>query len=155
MRQAVADVIEFRRAVGLAIGNIPGVPGDRQLLSQSDWKVVVEEFNELRAAVCEEDIEEIADGGIDLIVTTLGLLLRCGIDPNEIWERVKVANLAKAGGPKRADGKAMKPEGWQPPDIRGALAKQVSLDAIYPERKPSTPHVTVLPNGETYEWEGK
>ncbi len=131
MKQAVVDVIEFRRAVNLEIGDIPVVP--RDLFDTSDWKVVGEEYGELVNAVYNEDIEEIADGGIDLIVTVIGLLVRCGIDPVEIWDRVKVANLTKAGGPKRADGKALKPPGWLPPDIKGALESQCSLSAIYPE----------------------
>jgi predicted HAD superfamily Cof-like phosphohydrolase len=32
--------------------------------------------------------------------------------------------MAKAGGPKRADGKQLKPEGWTPPDLAPILAEQ-------------------------------
>jgi predicted HAD superfamily Cof-like phosphohydrolase len=31
------------------------------------------------------------------------------------------ANLAKAGGPRRADGKLLKPPGWQPADVTAVL----------------------------------
>jgi predicted HAD superfamily Cof-like phosphohydrolase len=32
--------------------------------------------------------------------------------------------MAKASGPRRADGKVLKPEGWTPPDIVGVLERQ-------------------------------
>lgn len=32
--------------------------------------------------------------------------------------------MAKLGGPRRADGKVMKPIGWRPPDIEGVLNRQ-------------------------------
>lgn len=132
MRKAVADVIEFRRAVGLEIGDRIHIPDG--LYQSSDFNVVVEEFRELHDAVLVGTIEEIADGGVDLIVTVIGLLVRCGIDPAEIWDEVQRSNLSKVGGGKRADGKAMKGPDYSPPDIQGALDDQCSLDAIYPVR---------------------
>jgi len=59
---------------------------------------------------------------------TFGVLL--GIMPiasemnlpmHRLWNEVHRANMDKAGGPKRADGKVLKPEGWKPPDIHGIL----------------------------------
>jgi hypothetical protein len=34
--------------------------------------------------------------------------------------------MAKVGGPVRPDGKKLKPEGWQPPDIAGILRAQIA-----------------------------
>jgi hypothetical protein len=37
--------------------------------------------------------------------------------------------MDKVGGAIRGDGKVLKPAGWQPPDIAGALASQEPIDA--------------------------
>ena len=47
-----------------------------------------------------------------------------GVDLDEIFAEVHRANLAKAGGPVRIDGKILKPEGWKPPRVRELLIKQ-------------------------------
>lgn len=47
-----------------------------------------------------------------------------GIDLGPVFEEVHRANMAKVGGPTRADGKILKPEGWTPPDVAGVLRRQ-------------------------------
>jgi len=69
------------------------------------------------------NMPETADGLIDLLYVTIGSLLAMGIDMWPLWAEVQRANMAKLGGPV-VDGKLMKPEGWQPPDIEGLLRKQ-------------------------------
>lgn len=49
---------------------------------------------------------------------------RCSMDLDPLWQDVHRANMAKTTGPVRADGKRLKPEGWQPPDIAGVLRVQ-------------------------------
>jgi predicted HAD superfamily Cof-like phosphohydrolase len=36
------------------------------------------------------------------------------------------ANMHKTDGPRRADGKQLKPEGWRPADVRAVLAGQTA-----------------------------
>lgn len=70
------------------------------------------------------DLVEAADGIADSIVVLLGLALRLGMSREvfyRVWSEVQRSNMAKAGGPTRPDGKRMKPDGWTPPDIAGAL----------------------------------
>lgn len=57
----------------------------------------------------------------DLLYVTYGALDQLGIDADAVFAEVHRANLSKASGPKRADGKQLKPEGWQPADVRRVL----------------------------------
>jgi predicted HAD superfamily Cof-like phosphohydrolase len=58
-----------------------------------------------------------------------------GVDIRPFFEAVHMANMAKEGGPLRADGKVQKPPGWRPPDIAGlyrTLYGEVSCDTPSP-----------------------
>lgn len=70
------------------------------------------------------DLPEAVDGLADTIFVCLGAAARWGVDLEPIWDAVCRANMAKVGGPVRADGKRLKPPGWTPPDIAGELEKQ-------------------------------
>lgn len=48
-----------------------------------------------------------------------------GIDLGPLWDEVHRTNMAKVGGKTRADGKILKPDGWQPPRIQELLDVQV------------------------------
>lgn len=78
----------------------------------------------------EADRTEVCDGLADQIVIAWGSLLTyvgedCGL---EILREVWSSNLSKVDGTlgeivRRPDGKLLKPEGWQPPDVAGVLRK--------------------------------
>jgi predicted HAD superfamily Cof-like phosphohydrolase len=59
----------------------------------------------------------------DLLYVVYGALEACGVDADAVFQEVHRANLQKAGGPRRADGKLLKPPGWQPADVRSVLAR--------------------------------
>lgn len=61
---------------------------------------------------------------IDMEYVILGTHNELGIDSNPLWAEVQAANMRKTGGATREDGKIMKPEGWRPPDVTGALRAQ-------------------------------
>lgn len=69
----------------------------------------------------DPDIEETIDGLCDLLYVTFGTAVAMGIDLDPFFEEVHRANMAKLDGPKREDGKQLKPEGWQPPNHRAIL----------------------------------
>lgn len=69
------------------------------------------------------DFAEAIDGLCDLIYVTLGSAVAWGVDLDPFFSEVQRANMEKLQGPKRADGKQLKPEGWRPPDIEGVLAQ--------------------------------
>ena len=64
---------------------------------------------------------EVADALADIDYVVQGAALTFGIPHDAVFDEVHRSNLAKAGGPVRADGKKLKPEGWTPPDIAGVL----------------------------------
>jgi predicted HAD superfamily Cof-like phosphohydrolase len=47
------------------------------------------------------------------------------------FEEVHRANMTKLAGPKREDGKQLKPEGWQPPDHDTLIIKANHADDIW------------------------
>jgi predicted HAD superfamily Cof-like phosphohydrolase len=67
---------------------------------------------------------EAIDGIVDSLVVLVGTAITFGVDLKPIFEAVHAANMAKAGGPKREDGKQLKPAGWKPPDVAGLLKAQ-------------------------------
>lgn len=86
-------------------------------------KLVQEELTEMLKGIEEGNIVEAADGGADLIWVVMGLMIAMGIDLRPVWEEVSRTNMAKLGGPRRADGKLLKPLNWKAPDVRGALGR--------------------------------
>lgn len=122
------DIAEFHKAVGAVTQPRP-VPIVGDLLDMRK-RIMNEEFNEeFIPALDKGDLVGIADGGIDSIVTIIGTMLACGIDPRPHWDEVQRTNMAKrdpATGEvrKRDDGKILKPEGWTPPNLEGILRFQ-------------------------------
>lgn len=114
------DVMEFHQAMCPdQIGVIPQLPTSRVAILRSD--LIAEEHEELQDAIHNDDLVGVADAAADLIVVVLGTLIAYGIPFNEVWREVHRTNMAKKDGPVRADGKRLKPEGWQPPDIERIL----------------------------------
>lgn len=138
-QQAVA---EFHDAMELPVGDRPDV-GAPELRS----KLLAEECAETIAALgfdvlfsiyepgsmtplarfdqeANESLPEAIDGLVDTIYVAAGAAVTMGVDLDPIFEEVHRANMAKAGGAVREDGKRLKPPGWTPPDIAGELRKQ-------------------------------
>ncbi len=86
-------------------------------------KLVREEYDELFDAIAYRNIFETADAIADLIWVLICFAFACGIPIERVWEEVARANMAKFPGGvvtrRPEDGKILKPEGWQPPDIIG------------------------------------
>lgn len=121
------DVLDFHRETEIDIGDEP--PKIRRPELRAD--LILEEAKETIEALTgikitgiaidpeggQQDLLGAIDGCIDLMVVTLGTLIEMGVkDVEPFWDEVQRANMEKAGGPKRDDGKQLKPEGWKPPD---------------------------------------
>ena len=74
-------------------------------------------------ALTPTDLTPLAHELADLLYVTYGALDLLGIDADAVLAEVHRANLAKASGPRRADGKQLKPVGWQPADVRGVIGR--------------------------------
>lgn len=125
-----AMVRDFHRAMGAPVGEYPAeIPVDRRGLR---WSLIHEELLELLDAMhtlgedgnVGSDLPEVADALADLLYVVLGAAVEYGIDMAPIFEAVHEANMRKTGGPVRADGKILKPDGWQPADIAALVAAQ-------------------------------
>ena len=105
--------------------------------SVNDWnkdqfnmyvKLIDEERGELREAIEACDPKEILDALTDILVVTIGAIHSAGMNGEGAWNEVMRTNFAKideATGKvrKREDGKVLKPEGWQPPELEAYLKK--------------------------------
>jgi predicted HAD superfamily Cof-like phosphohydrolase len=69
-------------------------------------------------------LPEAVDALADIEYILLGTALEFGTDMGPIMGAVHAANMRKEGGPTRSDSKILKPPGWVPPDIEGALRAQ-------------------------------
>lgn len=111
------DVLKWRRMMKLPVGDHVAKPSEFESPElELGVKLVREEFYEMMKGWADKDIKEVADGGADLIWVVCGLMVQMGVDMDKVWEGVRSANGAKAGGPRREDGKLLKPPGWKPPD---------------------------------------
>lgn len=101
-------------------------------------KLIEEEYEEV-TAVYQEIIAALQNGETvdpvasltplahelaDLLYVVYGAIESCGIDADAVFQEIHRANLQKAGGPRREDGKILKPPGWQPADVRSILERQ-------------------------------
>jgi predicted HAD superfamily Cof-like phosphohydrolase len=95
--------------------------------NQSQYKLycdlIDEEFNdEFKTALANNDRVEQLDALIDILVVTIGAIHSGGFDAEGAWNEVMRTNFAKIDAEtgkvrKRDDGKVLKPEGWQPPNL--------------------------------------
>ncbi len=60
----------------------------------------------------------------DLLFVTYGLMNACGVDADAVYGEISRANMQKAGGPRRADGKVLKPDGFVPADVLSVISLQ-------------------------------
>lgn len=86
--------------------------------------LVKEEYDEWIGAL--DDAED-ADAVVDLIVVLIGYAFSKGWPMQELWDEVMRSNMAKIDPDtgmvrRREDGKILKPERWQAPDIASVLA---------------------------------
>lgn len=93
--------------------------------TDADWVQLKEAF----ARMCRElpiaaDLERVVRESVDLDFVVEGLRVALGVNSTPIWAAVARANWAKAGAPRRDDGKLLKPEGWEPADVPGLLLDQ-------------------------------
>lgn len=112
-------------------------------------KLIEEELGELTAAYGVNDVVEMADGAIDLIYVTAGLLHSMGLNPQPLWDEVQRSNMSKflveacvfcgtkgcehCDGTgeffkvlRREDGKILKGPKYFPPNLSRIVTEQLS-----------------------------
>jgi predicted HAD superfamily Cof-like phosphohydrolase len=105
----------------LASGQTTGIENVEQY--KLYYSLIKEEVQELDESSTREDD---VDALIDIMVVTIGALHSIGVDVEGAWKEVHNSNMAKIDAGtgavlRREDGKILKPEGWQPPNLKQYL----------------------------------
>ena len=90
--------------------------------------LIDEECKELAQACDTDDAVETLDALIDILVVTIGAIHSMGANGEGAWKEVMATNFAKIGEDgkvrKREDGKVLKPQGWEPPNLKPFLQRK-------------------------------
>ena len=122
----MSDILSDQRKFMRACGQITDQFDEKQY--RMYCALIAEETQELQAALQINDPEEQLDALIDILVVTAGALHSFGVDADGAWKEVMRSNFAKVDPrtgkvTRREDGKVLKPEGWEPPRLKGFLRR--------------------------------
>ena len=113
-------VKEFMNTFGQEVKNNPEFPNEKIIDLRK--KLIEEEFKELKDAIKDDDIVEVADALTDILVVTYGAGVAFGIDLDKCFEEVHRSNMSKLsqeGKPIYNEfGKVMKGPNYSPPDLK-------------------------------------
>ena len=122
MEKAMEQLREFHRAIGdeLPLALSTRVRGECQELRV---RLLREEFNEYLEAEDDDDLVGIADALADIIYVAVGTAVRYGIPLDRVFDEVHRSNITKftAGLQMRPDGKILKPDTYEPPQLKEIL----------------------------------
>lgn len=138
MNQWVESVKEFMVKFGQPIRHKPSALTTGECFLRVN--LIDEEREETVMAMANRNVTETADGIVDAIYVLIGTAIQSGIELDEIFAEVHRTNMAKVGGKVRADGKILKPEGWEPPKIAEIIEKQRFLGTYKEHAKPVCDH---------------
>jgi predicted HAD superfamily Cof-like phosphohydrolase len=126
--------MDFHRALGIPVGNSPEIRRP-ELRANLIMEEAVETCEALMGMPIEwgyrppmnkePNLLGVIDGVCDILCVTYGTAVECGFDVEPFWAEVHRTNMLKQGGPVRSDGKILKPEGWQPPNLAMLLERQM------------------------------
>jgi predicted HAD superfamily Cof-like phosphohydrolase len=128
--QTGRNVAEFHRIFGSHREPLPTLDVGDDVLELRE-RLLREEFGEYLDAITDRNLVEVADALADLVYVAYGAAVAYGIDLDAVLAEVHRSNLTKLdadGRPiVRADGKMLKSELYEPPDVAGVLAAQQPL----------------------------
>ena len=113
-------VKEFMFTFGQEVKENPEFPNDN--IVDLRIKLIEEELQELKDAIKNNDIVEVADALTDILVVTYGAGLAFGINLDKCFDEVHRSNMSKLsseGKPIYNEyGKVMKGPNYSPPDLK-------------------------------------
>ena len=116
-------VKEFMNTFGQEVKNKSEFPNEK--IVDLRKKLIEEEFNELKDAINDTDIIEVADALTDILVVTYGAGAAFGINLDKCFEEVHKSNMSKLGEngkPIYNDiGKVMKGPNYFKPNLKQFL----------------------------------
>ena len=113
------NVRKFMKTFGQEVREKPGFPNDK--ITSLRYDLITEEIGELKVAMENKDIKEVADALTDILYVTYGAGHAFGIDLDKCFEEVQNSNMSKLdknGKPIYNEmGKVMKGENYFKPDL--------------------------------------
>lgn len=145
LTESQQNVRDFHRLmVGDSVAPVSPVDLD-EYNGELRLSLIDEEAREFRSAWEARDRLGMIDALCDLLYVTLGAAVQMGVELEPFFKEVHARNMTKVGGRIREDGKQLKPEGWQPPDL-GAVYRR--LYGIQPESE--SPEVALASAGSSH-----
>lgn len=118
-------VREFTKKFKQPIPETPSFPAKDIIKLRIE--LIREEFQELKDAIKDNDIVEVADALVDIVYVTLGAAAAFGIDFDSCFNEIHDSNMSKLGKDGepvyRKDGKVIKGEFYRPPNLRDIIFK--------------------------------
>lgn len=116
-------VKQFMTAMGQATPDRSVFPDENTQVLR--FELIREELEELDVAMVEENLVGVADALTDLLYVVYGAGIAYGIDLDKTFAEVHRSNMSKLGPDGkpilRADGKVLKPDTYQPPQLEPLL----------------------------------
>ncbi len=105
-------------------------------------KFLIEELEEIKEGVAEDNLTKIADGLVDLVYVAIGTAELMGLPWDVLWMAVQQANMQKVRSEGDGHGDTgrdwqfdvVKPDGWKPPDVTGILSTFMKKELKYDRR---------------------
>lgn len=110
-----AHVVEFHKAIGATVSN-EFSPLDKAATIRRE-SLISEEYQEVRKAFRSGNPADLIHELCDLMYVIMGTFVEMGVNPAHGYRAIHDANMSKVGGPKRADGKQLKPAHWKPANM--------------------------------------
>ena len=112
-------VKKFMETFGQEIREKAGFPNEK--ISSLRYDLIKEELDELKEAMDNKDIKEVADALTDILYVTYGAGHAFGVDLDKCFEEVQNSNMSKLGSDGKPiyndKGKVMKGPNYFKPDL--------------------------------------
>ena len=113
------NVRKFMKTFGQEVREKAGFPNDK--ITSLRYNLIVEELNELKVALKDKNIKEVADALTDILYVTYGAGHAFGIDLDKCFQEVQDSNMSKLGSDGKPiyneKGKVMKGPNYFKPDL--------------------------------------
>ena len=114
------DVKKFMKTFAQVVITKPQFPEEKVMRLRYD--LIKEELDELKKAMEEKDLKEIADALTDILYVTYGAGCAYGIDLDKCFKEVQRANMSKLGNDGKPiyneKGKVMKGPNYSEPNLK-------------------------------------
>ena len=109
----------FMKTFGQEVRKKPGFPDDK--ITSLRYDLIMEELGELKVAIENKDIKEVADALTDILYVAYGAGHAFGIDLDKCFQEVQDSNMSKLGSDGKPiyneKGKVMKGPNYFKPDL--------------------------------------